>query len=138
MPYDFHIGNRKSRIGISDPGIPIFRLGNYNASMVTRIGSKHPSRLYIKEWIKHRDLDQKRTAERMEIEPGTLSKLIAGKMEMTTTYLAGIADALDTSVPELFRDPATPTQAELLAMGTPEQLRAAMRLIQTMKTGTDG
>lgn len=105
--------------------------------MVQRIGSKHPSRLFIREWIKARDIDQKRTAERMGCEPGTLSKLLTGKMEMTTFWLAGIADALDVSVPDLFRDPDAPTRDELLAMGTPDELRQAMRLVQIAKTGTD-
>lgn len=106
--------------------------------MVQRIGSKHPSRLFIREWIKKRGLDQKRVAERMECEPGTLSKLINDKMEMTTSWLAGIADALDVSVPDLFRDPDTPTQDELLSMGVaPDELKQAIRLVLIAKTGSD-
>lgn len=139
MPMNFHIGNHKSSRRISDPGIRHFRGGNYNAHMsVTRIGRKHPSQLFLREWIKKRDLLQKQVAERMEIEPGTVSKLITGQMAMTMEYLAGFADALDLSVSDLFRHPDTPTQAELLSMGTPDELRAAMRLVQMAKTGTGG
>lgn len=106
--------------------------------MIDRIGSKRPSRLYIREWIKKRSLDQKRIAERMNCEPGTVSKLLNGSMEMTTKWLGLFADALDLSVPELFRDPAAPTRDELLAAGTPDELRQAIRLIQMARTGTDG
>lgn len=107
--------------------------------MVERIGSKHPSRLYIQEWIGERGLSQKQVAERMAIEPGTVSKLLTGKMEMTTAYLAGFADALDLSVPALFADPKAPTRDELLAAGTPEELRQAIQLVRMAKgTGTGG
>lgn len=105
---------------------------------VTRIGNRHPSQLYLREWIAERGLEQKQVAERMEIEPGTVSKLLNARMKLTIEYLSGFADALDVSVSDLFRHPKTPTRDELLAMGTPDQLRAAMQLIETMKTGTNG
>lgn len=122
----------------SDPGLRDFRAGNYNAGMsFARIGSRHPARLYLKEWIAYRDLEQRHVAERMDIEPGTVSKLINGRMRMTIEYLAGFADALDISVSDLFRHPDAPTRDELLAMGTPAELRAAMHLVQMAKTGTN-
>ena len=68
MPHSFHIGNRVSSAKVSNPGIRPFPNGNYNVSMIDRIGSKRPSRLYIREWIKKRSLDQKRIAERMNCE----------------------------------------------------------------------
>ncbi len=106
--------------------------------MIDRIGSKHPTRLFIREWIKDAGLDQKRIAERMECEPGTVSKLLNGGMEMTTFWLASFADALDISVPQLFLDPKTPTRDELLAAGTAEELRQAIQLVRMARTGTDG
>lgn len=104
-----------------------------------RIGRKHPTRLYIREWMARETptLTQKRLAERMECEPGTVSKLLSGQMEMTTSWLANFADALDLSVPDLFRDPTAPSPSELLKMATPEELRQAIRLVQLAKTGTD-
>jgi transcriptional regulator with XRE-family HTH domain len=139
MLYNFHIGNRKSRAVISDAGMPSGAGGAYTPRMADRIGSKHPSRLFIREWIKKRGLDQKRVAERMDCEPGTLSKLLNGKMEMTTAWLAGIADALDVSVPDLFRDPDMPTRDELLSLGpvTTEEFKQALQLVRIAKTGTD-
>lgn len=108
--------------------------------MIERIGKKHPTRLFIREWIDtiHPGLDGKRLAARMGISPSTFSKLLKGEMKMTTEYLAGFADLLDKSVPELFLDPKTPTQEELQSAGTPEELRAAIRLVQMAKTGTNG
>jgi transcriptional regulator with XRE-family HTH domain len=108
-----------------------------------RIGKKHPSRLYIREWMARETptLTQELLAGRMDTQPGTVSKLLNGKMEMTTGWLANFADALDLSVPDLFRDPSAPTPAELLAAGTPEELRQAIRLVQSIRgksTGTDG
>jgi transcriptional regulator with XRE-family HTH domain len=105
MPHDFHIGNQKSRVAVSDPGIPIFQDGNYNGGMDQIIGTRHPSQLFIKEWIAERGLEQEEVAARMGRAPPTLSKLLNGKMGMTTAYLAEIADALDVSVRDLFRDP---------------------------------
>ena len=105
----------------------------YDAGMTGTIGSKHPSRLYIREWIADRDLEQKRVAERMGCEPGTVSRLLSGGMEMTTRWLASFADALDVSVTDLFRDPAAPTRDELQAAGTAEELRQAIQLVRIAK-----
>lgn len=115
-------------------------INGYMVDSIERIGSKHPSRLYIREWMAKETptLTQKRLAERMGCEPGTVSKLLNGQMEMTTGWLANFADALDLSVPDLFRDPRAPSPDELLRAATPEELRQAIRLVQLAKTGTDG
>lgn len=108
------------------------------AQDITRIGKKHPTRLYIREWMAAETptLTQKRLAERMGHEPGTISKLLNGEMEMTTKWLASFADALDKSVPDLFRDPRAPTRDELLSAGTPEELRQAIQLVKLAKAGS--
>lgn len=100
-----------------------------------RIGSKHPVRLYIREWMLSETptLTQKRLAERMDTEPGTVSKLLNGHMEMTTNWLAHFADALDLSVPDLFRDPKAPTRDELLRGYSNEELTSALQLIETTR-----
>lgn len=106
--------------------------------MIDRIGSKHPSRLYIREWMKEITIDQRRLAERMECKEGTVSKLLTGDMKMTVEWLARFADALDMPVPRLFVDPKAPTRDELLAAGTAEELRRAIQIVRIAKTGTDG
>lgn len=98
---------------------------------IDRIGKKHPTRLYIREWmaLEQPTLTQDRLAERMECSPGTVSKLLRGEMEMTTSWLANFADALDRSVPDLFRDPARPTRDDLLRGYSNEELTSALQLI---------
>lgn len=100
--------------------------------MIDRIGSKHPARLFIREWMAEErpNLTQKRLAERMGCEPGTVSKLLNGQMEMTTGWLANFADALDKSVPDLFRDPKAPSRDELLRGVSNEELTTALQLIE--------
>lgn len=136
MQDNFHSGKIMSRREFSNADIQIFRSGNYKSAMES-IGKKHPSRLFIREWMKDRGVKSTRLAERMEHAEGTVSKLLNGHMEMTTTWLGRFADALDVSVPQLFVDPKMPTQNELLAMASPEELRQAIRLIQMARTGTD-
>lgn len=102
------------------------------SSPIERIGQKHPAKLFIREWMARETptLTQKRLAERMECEPGTVSKLLNGQMEMTTGWLANFADALDLSVPDLFRNPDAPTRDELLRGYSNEELTAALQLVQ--------
>jgi transcriptional regulator with XRE-family HTH domain len=101
-------------------------------SPIERIGKKHPAKLFIREWMARETptLTQKRLAERMDCEPGTVSKLLNGQMEMTTGWLANFADALDLSVPDLFRNPDAPTRDELLRGYSNEELTSAIQLIQ--------
>lgn len=105
------------------------------SGMVTRIGPKRPFQLFIKEWIEFKQLDQQRVAERMGCEPGTLSKLISGKMRRTDEWLAAIAYALDIDVVDLFRDPERPSPADLLRDISPEDQERVVRVIRAM-TGT--
>jgi transcriptional regulator with XRE-family HTH domain len=81
-------------------------------------------------------LTQKRLAERMGCEPGTVSKLLNDGMKINLGWLANFAAALNKSVPELFIDPRAPTRDELLAAGTPEELRQAIELVRMAKRGT--
>ena len=100
--------------------------------MDARIGGKRPHKLFIREWIRYKRLDQKRLAERMGCEPGTLSKLINGRMERTENWLSIIAEGLDVSVPDLFRDPESPSPEDLLRSATPEQRRRAFVVIEAL------
>lgn len=102
------------------------------AEPLDRIGKRHPTKLFIREWMARETptLTQKRLAERMDCEPGTVSKLLNGQMEMTTGWLANFADALDLAVPDLFRDPNAPTRDELLRGFSNEELTLALQLVQ--------
>tara|TARA_Y100000310_G_scaffold334257_1_gene413676 strand:- start:825 stop:1118 length:294 start_codon:yes stop_codon:yes gene_type:complete len=84
------------------------------------------------KWIEHQNLDQKRVADRMDCEPGTLSKLISGKMRRTDKWLARIAYALDIDVDQLFRDPGRPTQEDLLRGQSPEKQAQIIAVIKAL------
>lgn len=106
--------------------------------MITRIGPRRPYRLYLAEWIEAKGLTQDQIADRMDCSPGTVSKLVTGKMKQTPEWLAAIAYALgpDVEVQDLFRHPASPSQDDLLR-GVPEHERdRIIRVIRTL-TGTD-
>lgn len=98
--------------------------------MVDRIGSKKPSRLFLREWMEDRHLDNKRVAERMDRAEATVSKLLSGKMRMTLEYLYEFAEALNVEPEQLFRDPARPTRDELLRGYSNEELTSAIQLIE--------
>lgn len=113
----------------------------YGGSTMNRIGPKKPFRHYIHEWIQHRDLDGVRMAGRMDVEPGTISKLLSGKMRLSDKWLVGFAEALDVEVIDLFRDPRRPTREELLAGLSEDDVQKVIQIIEVMKggrTGTDG
>jgi transcriptional regulator with XRE-family HTH domain len=101
--------------------------------MIDKIGRTKPPRHYISEWIAYRGLDQNRVAERMECEPGTLSKLINGKMRIDLSWLARIAAALDVEPGALFHDPNRPTADELLKSLNPTDRARAFSFIEGLK-----
>lgn len=104
--------------------------------MPSRIGRRRPYRLFIREWMEHRGLDNRRIAERMDCTEGTVSKLLNDDMRMTTDWLARFAYALDVEVADLYRDPAAPTQADLLRGLPQDDLNTVMRMLRGL-TGTD-
>lgn len=104
--------------------------------MVARIGPAKPVKHFVREWIEARGLDQKRLAERMGCEPGTVSKLLNDKAKMTTGWLARFAEALNTDIPSLFRHPDRPTPDDLLRNLPEEKRQEVIRVIKAM-TGTD-
>lgn len=104
--------------------------------MIESIGPKAPTRLYIREWMEKvkPPLDNERLAERIDSSPGTVSKLLNGRMKMTMEYLAAIAAALDVEVSQLFHDPNRPTVDELLR-GLPQEER--LRIIEQVEWMAD-
>jgi len=105
--------------------------------MIDRIGKQKPYRLFIREWMAEKNKDAKQIADVLDRSEGTVSKLLNGKMIMTTEYLAEFAYAIGVEhVDDLFRDPNRPTQSELLRNATPDELRQAVQLIQSVRKGT--
>ena len=101
--------------------------------MIKRIGPKKPFRHFIPEWMEKLDVNQERLAGRLECEPSTVSKLLTGRQRLSDIWLAGIAEALDLEIAQLFIDPSRPTPEELLAGLTEDQKTTVLNLIQMLK-----
>jgi transcriptional regulator with XRE-family HTH domain len=107
--------------------------------MVTRIGPKRPTRLFIAEWRKHRnDMSQEQLASRIGSTKSSISRWETGERDITLGALGAIAEALDCQVVDLYRDPARPSAESLLQGMDDTQRRQAFRLIEALRTGTDG
>lgn len=120
--------------------IRCWRLVFYFKAM-DKIGSKRPQRLFIREWIEHLGLDQKRLAERMDVTEPTVSRLLSGKRKMTLDYLFGFADALNVPVSNLYRDPDMPSREELLSRLSDREFGEVLDFADYLvakRTGTDG
>jgi transcriptional regulator with XRE-family HTH domain len=101
--------------------------------MIERIGPRKPPRLYIREWMRTKKLTQTEMANRLDCSNGTVSKLVTGHMEMTVNWLQGFADAMQIDPVDLFRDPNTPTQFDLLRGETPTKQAEIVRVIKALK-----
>ena len=101
--------------------------------MTDRIGPTKPFRHYIREWMDKRDVNQERLAGRLEIESGTMSKLLTGRMRLSDKWLGAIAWALEVEVADLFLDPNRPTQEDLLAGLSEDQRATVVNLIEMLK-----
>jgi transcriptional regulator with XRE-family HTH domain len=101
--------------------------------MTPHIGPRKAFRHYIREWMEKKDVNQERLAGRMEVESGTISKLLSGRMRMSDKWLVGFAEALDVDVSDLLLDPNRPTQEDLLE-GLDEESRATViNLIKVLR-----
>lgn len=105
----------------------------YYGSMSVQIGSKHPRRLYIRERLEKAGIDQQTLAGRMGCSPSQVSKLLKNPIAIDGRWLGRFADALDVSPTDLYYDPEAPTQDELLAAGTAEELKQAIQLVRLAK-----
>jgi predicted XRE-type DNA-binding protein len=98
-----------------------------------RIGPRQPHRHFIREWMKAKNLTQEKLADRMGITQGTVSKALKSKTVLTEEYLVGISAALGVTVADLFRDPASPTQEELLRGLTEPERVTVIRMIEALR-----
>ena len=97
-------------------------------------------RAFIKQWRKHRGLNQDQLAERVGIGQNTISRLENGKIGYTQPIMEAIADALNCTVADLvIRDPTDPSAPWSIWDNIPPTDRGqALRVLQTFakKTGT--
>lgn len=86
-----------------------------------------------------KDVSQERLAGRLEVEASTVSKLLLGRQKLTDLWLGRIAWALDVEVIDLLCDPNRPSQEELLAGLTDDQVQQVVQIVDVIrKTGTNG
>ena len=98
-----------------------------------RIGPRRLHRHFIKAWMKKKGITQEKLAGRLEIAQGTVSKILKKPSAMSEEYLYGIAEALDLNVQDLFRDPARPTQEDLLAGLTDDQRQTVVTMVEALR-----
>jgi len=105
--------------------------------MVTRIGPKKPTQIFISHRREDRKLSQEQLANRIGTTKGVISRWENNKRDITLGALGAIAEALGCTVEDLFRDPAQPDANELLRDMDDTTKRQAVRLIKALKTGTN-
>lgn len=96
-----------------------------------RMGNRH----FIKEWRKHRGLNQEQLADRLHISKGYLSKIESGKRRYDQQFLEAAAEALQCAVPDLLiRDPSDPEGIwSVWDSLPPTQRTQAVEIIKTLK-----
>lgn len=98
-------------------------------------------RHFIKEWRKHRGLNQQQLAERIGITKSYLSKIEGGKRRYDQVFLEAAAEVLRTTVPDLLiRNPADPEGIWSIWDQLPAKERSqVVEMARVLKpTGTDG
>jgi transcriptional regulator with XRE-family HTH domain len=79
--------------------------------MVTRIGPKHPTHLYLREYRDDRGLTQEQLAERIGTTKATISRIENGRRDPTLGFLGAAVEALGRGlvVSDLFSPPEQPS-----------------------------
>ncbi|WP_417281061.1 MULTISPECIES: helix-turn-helix domain-containing protein [Alphaproteobacteria] len=95
--------------------------------------------MYLREWLEYRALTAEQLAGRLETSKSVVSKLLNGKQRYNQDWLERFAYALNCEVPDLYRDPTTPTHDDLLSRATPEQMKQIIDFAEYLinKTGTE-
>jgi DNA-binding MarR family transcriptional regulator len=112
---------------------PCLRLCDNTRMVMARIGPHKPHRHFIREWMKTKGVTQEKLADRLGISQGTVSKALKSRTVLTEEYLIGIAEALDVQVADLFRDPKSPTQEELLRGLSEPERQTVIRMIEALR-----
>ena len=106
--------------------------------MVARIGPKKPIRLFLAEWRNHRQMTQAQLAGRVGTTVPSISRWENADRDITMGALGAIAEALACDVVDLYRDPDRPSADALLRGMDDVTRRQAFRLIEALRTGSEG
>lgn len=101
--------------------------------MPTRIGPKHPIRLFIAEWRESKGLTQQQLADRLGTSDVTVSRWETRKRLPDTDAQQAISEALGIDWQDLFRHPDQPSADAMLRDQPPEVIDQAIRLIQAIR-----
>jgi transcriptional regulator with XRE-family HTH domain len=101
--------------------------------MPTRIGPRHPHRIFIAEWREKKDLTQEQLGERLGTSDVTISRWETGKRKPDLDAQAAIAEALGIELTDLFRHPDTPSADALLRDQPAEVIDAAFRMLRGLR-----
>ena len=102
-------------------------------TMPTKIGPRHPKRLYIALWREHRGLTQEQLALRIGSTDVSVSRWETGRREPSLSALQAISEALGIDLIDIYRHPKSPS-ADALLRDQPADVRdQAIRLIQAIR-----
>lgn len=90
---------------------------------------------FIKEWRRHRNLNQEQLASRVDLSQETISRLERGDISYTQAALEAIADALNCQPADLIMRPPNAAD-ELRAVIddlSPETRRRAVAIVKALK-----
>lgn len=73
--------------------------------MVTHIGGRGRSRVFLDEWIARKELSNADIARRLDVDRATVGKWRAKAQRLRLEQLRALADALDISFNDLFHLP---------------------------------
>jgi transcriptional regulator with XRE-family HTH domain len=83
-------------------------------------------------------MSQEQLANRIGSTKSSVSRWETGERDITLGALGAIAEALDCQVADLYRDPSRPSADALLQGMDDTTRRQAFRLIEALRTGTEG
>lgn len=95
---------------------------------------KQNTTFYLKEWRKHRGLNQQQLADRLDTTVPTISRWETGAMNWTSDWLPRFAYALNCEQADLFRNPLQPEHRlwELIQGMKPDQRDQAEAMLKIL------
>ena len=101
--------------------------------MVTRIGTRRATRLYIEAWREKCGLTQEQLAQRVGTTKGTILRWETEVRDPPLAALGALAEAFGIDPPALFHPPDKPTADDLLrGLRQPDRDRV-IRFIENLK-----
>jgi len=93
---------------------------------------RHPSRLYLHEWLRKKQLTAEGLAERLNTSKSVISKLANGRQQYTQEWLERISFALNCEPTALLRDPDCESADEILNRLPKEARERALKVLKAL------